>query len=177
MVDGLKAYSRRKGKANASKERIDRALATLQLAEHAHVLCVEGVQDAVERLYDLTADLGVRRYKLIERSHLPFCAETHQRTGASLQDTWVKMLGQIHRITPAAATGIAAAHPTAHALFSAYAAAPGERERDALVRGCEISHRVDGVANKRPVGAALAQVVGTVMYGRDPLQLAYRAAA
>jgi hypothetical protein len=40
----------------------------------------------------------------------------------------------------------------------------------------QISHRADGAAKERPVGAALAQVVGTVMYGTDPLQLAYKAA-
>jgi hypothetical protein len=41
----------------------------------------------------------------------------------------------------------------------------------------QISHRVDGVAtDNRIVNGALSQVVSTVMYSRDPLQNAYKAA-
>ncbi|KAJ6493441.1 hypothetical protein C8R45DRAFT_1212775 [Mycena sanguinolenta] len=176
MVPDLKAYYRRKGNRLTAKPAIERALAALQLAEHIHVLLVEGVPDAVERLYDLCADLGVRAYKLIQRSHLPFCSDTQQKTGTNLANTWAKMLEQIHRVTEHGARGIADNFPTANALFGAYCDAPDGRARDALVAGCRISHRADGAAKARPVGAALSQLVGTVMYGTDPLQLAYKAA-
>ncbi|KAJ7255944.1 hypothetical protein C8J57DRAFT_1235859 [Mycena rebaudengoi] len=59
----------------------------LEMAEHTHHLCVESVADATERLYDLSADLGIKPYKLIERSYFPFCADTHQAAGTGLRDT------------------------------------------------------------------------------------------
>jgi hypothetical protein len=65
------------------------------MAEHTHHLCVESVADATERLYNLSADLGIKPYKcvrrnrsiddtsqttrLIERSHLPSCAAPGRR--------------------------------------------------------------------------------------------------
>ncbi|KAJ7785494.1 hypothetical protein B0H14DRAFT_3893716 [Mycena olivaceomarginata] len=178
MVEGLKLYFKRKTGIRYTKSEIQRALAALQIAENTHILYVDTVEDAVARLYDLSADLGIKPYKLIQRSHLPFCSDIQQPTGTTFADTWVKMLGQVHRMTEHGARGIAAprAFPTANALFEAYRTAPDARARDGLVMHCKISHRADGAAKERPVGAALAQVVGTVMYGTDPLQLAYKAA-
>ncbi|KAJ7292670.1 hypothetical protein C8J57DRAFT_1490168 [Mycena rebaudengoi] len=69
------------------------------LAAGEAVRCLEGdggglrdmvktsVADATERLYDLSADLGIKPYKLIERSYFPFCADTHQAAGTGLRDT------------------------------------------------------------------------------------------
>ncbi|KAJ6513597.1 hypothetical protein C8R47DRAFT_615777 [Mycena vitilis] len=176
MVVGLTAYFRRKSGIRYTKDEIERALAALQMAEHAHLLYVDNVADAVTRLYDLSADLGIKPYKLIERSHLRFCSDIRQRTGVTQADTWEKMLGQVHRLTTHGASGIAEDFPTLNSLFQAYAQAPDARARDAMVAGCKISHRVDGVANERLVNNALSQVVGTVMYSDDPLQLAYKAA-
>ncbi|KAJ7249656.1 hypothetical protein C8J57DRAFT_1521671 [Mycena rebaudengoi] len=36
---------------------------------------------------DLSADLGIKPHKLIERSYFPFCADTHQAAGTGLRDT------------------------------------------------------------------------------------------
>ncbi|KAJ7435256.1 hypothetical protein FB451DRAFT_1418284 [Mycena latifolia] len=180
MVYGLKAYLKRKSPGRYTMAQIECAVAVLQMVEHTHLMYVDTVEDAVARLYDLSADLGIKPYKLIERSHLPFCADTRMTTGAGLADTWVKMLQQVHRVTESGARGMTDAFPTANALFEAYEAAPPGRGRDDLLAGCtallQVSHRTDGVAKQRPVGSALSQVVGTVMYGTDPLQLAYKAA-
>ncbi|KAJ7151212.1 hypothetical protein C8R46DRAFT_1358103 [Mycena filopes] len=175
MVVGLTLYLRRKTGIRYTKPEIERSLAALQMAEHVHLLYIDKVEDAVERLYDLSADLGIKPYKLITRSHLPFCSDTKQQTGTSPTDTWVKMLGQVHRLTSAGAEGIVDEFPTVNSLFTAYEHAD-ERQRDRLVMECKIGHRADGVAKERNVGQALSQVVGTVMYSNDPLQLTYKAA-
>ncbi|KAF8215049.1 hypothetical protein K438DRAFT_2008531 [Mycena galopus ATCC 62051] len=179
MVEGLTAYFRRKGGLGSdpqyTKPQIEEALAALQLAENVHLLCVDTVADAVVRLYDLSADLGIKPYKLIQRSHLPFCSDTQPPTGINIAGTYVEMLKQIHRVTSPGAQGIARDFPTIRSLFEAYRAAPDARARDALVKDCKITHRKDGVAKERIVNQALSQVVGTVMYGLDPLQLAYKA--
>jgi hypothetical protein len=75
---------------------------------------------------------------VIERSHLPFCSDIRQPTGTSLADTWVKMLGQVHRLTGPGARGIADDFPTASSLFEAYENAPDARARDALVMHCKV---------------------------------------
>ncbi|KAJ7153878.1 hypothetical protein C8R43DRAFT_1001425 [Mycena crocata] len=174
MVDGLTAYLRRKSGVRYTKDQIERTLAALQMAEHTHLLYVDNVPDAVERLYDLSADLGIKPYKLIERSHLPFCADTKPGVGSGPADTWVKMLAQVHRVTPSAAEGIAAAYPTPGTLFQAYAASANQAARDNLLRNCHVTHNADGTAKVRALGPALSRVVGTVMFGQDPLELAYK---
>jgi hypothetical protein len=40
----------------------------LEMAEHTHHLCVESVADATERLYNLSADLGIKPYKCVRRN-------------------------------------------------------------------------------------------------------------
>ncbi|KAJ7689625.1 hypothetical protein B0H17DRAFT_1066351 [Mycena rosella] len=176
MISGLALYLKRKGGIRYSMAEIERAVAALQMAEHTHLLYVNSVADAVTRLYDLSADLGIKPYKLIERAHLPLCADTQMKTGAGFADTWVKMLEQVHRLTPSAARGIAEAYPNASALFKAYEGAPTGKAREELLAGCRVKHRTDGVERPRPLGSALSQVVGTVMYGTDPLQLVAKAA-
>ncbi|KAJ7271241.1 hypothetical protein C8J57DRAFT_1468351 [Mycena rebaudengoi] len=177
-----------------TKADIERKLAALQMAEHTHHLCVESVADATERLYDLSADLGIKPYKcvrrngsiddpsqttrLIERSHLPFCADTHQAAGTDLRDTWEKMLAQVHRLPQSGAQGIAADFPTARTLFERYRVLEGDVGRQrAVVSGCQITHNQDGTATARDVGAALANKIATVMYGTDPLELVVRGSA
>lgn len=48
-----------------TKGEIERALAALQMAEHVHLLYVDTVEAAVARLYDLSADLGIKPYKFV----------------------------------------------------------------------------------------------------------------
>ncbi|KAJ6626631.1 hypothetical protein B0H10DRAFT_1997937 [Mycena sp. CBHHK59/15] len=172
LIDGLTLYLRRKTGIRYTKGEIERAMAALQMAEHAHLLYVDKVEEAVDRLYDLSADLGIKPYKLIERSHLPFCADTHQPTGTDMTDTWTKMLKQVYKMPDSGAHGIADKFPTARALFENYSVYEGHPEAQSrLVMHCVISHLADGTAKGRDVGKALSHKVGTVMYGRDPLEL------
>jgi hypothetical protein len=53
-----------------TKIEIQRALAALQIAENTHILYVDTVEDAVARLYDLSADLGIKPYKSV-RINIP----------------------------------------------------------------------------------------------------------
>lgn len=42
------------------------------MAEHTHLLYADTVDDAVERLYDLSADLGIKPHKLVHSFVLMF---------------------------------------------------------------------------------------------------------
>lgn len=84
MIDDLEAYYRRRGKgsraANAQardnlagkttggtglveKSSVERALASMQVAQRCFIVHVEGTQDAAEWLYNMTADLGIKPQK------------------------------------------------------------------------------------------------------------------
>lgn len=73
MIDDLEAHYRRKGKgsraANASasqagyqlvaKQAVERALAALQVAQKCFVVHVEGIEDAAEWIYNMTAGTSI----------------------------------------------------------------------------------------------------------------------
>ncbi|KAJ7657135.1 hypothetical protein B0H17DRAFT_1145939 [Mycena rosella] len=77
-----------------------------------------------------------------------------------LADTWARMLEQVHRLTSSAACGIVEVYPNACVPFKAY-------------EGTGAAGGVQGEAphERRGTGQYASQVVGTVMYGTDPLQL------
>ncbi|KAJ6529559.1 hypothetical protein DFH09DRAFT_1093973 [Mycena vulgaris] len=167
--------------AGYTKGEIERALTGLQMAERVHLLYADTVADAVVRLYDLSADLGIKPHKLIKRSHLPFCPHGDLLRRHVDEDAEA---GESDDACGGAELGVSSrSHllnslyyfPTASSLSEAYQHASDARTRDLTVAGCTISHRGDGAANERLVNRALSQVAGSVMYGVDPLQLAYKA--
>ncbi|KAJ7056745.1 hypothetical protein C8F01DRAFT_359795 [Mycena amicta] len=176
VVNGMTAFVRKSATHSVRvKDTVERAVASLQMAEGVHFLYTDSISDAVERLYDLSADLGIKPHKLIERSHLHFCADTDQRSGKSLADTWLKMVQQVHRMTESGGEGIVERFPTPRSLLEAYERAPSQRVRDDMVAPCTVKHRKDGQLRKNDaIGPALSSVVGTVMWERDPLALVTR---
>ncbi|KAF7327374.1 ERCC4 domain-containing protein [Mycena kentingensis (nom. inval.)] len=177
IVSGMTAFVRHKvSQAKQVKEEMERGVASIQMAHGIHFLYVDSQQDAVERLYDLSADLGIKPYKHIERSHLHFCSDTHQATGKDPKDTWLKMLEQVHRLTESGTEGIAADFATPRILMEAYADAKSQREIDGMVANCKVTRRVDGAPRKNgTVGHALSTVIGTVFWERNPLAYATKA--
>ncbi|KAF7317183.1 ERCC4 domain-containing protein [Mycena chlorophos] len=177
IVNGMGAFIREQGmRAVDVKDQVERAVASLQMAEGIHFLYTESIPDAVERLYDLSADLGIKPYKIIERSHLPFCSDTEQRSGTSLADTWLKMLTQVHRLTPSMAEGIVEKFPTPRSLMEAFERAHTGAEIDGMVAGLRVERNVDGTMRKRDNGIdrGISSKVGTTLWGRDPLALVVR---
>nr|GAT52522.1 predicted protein [Mycena chlorophos] len=174
IVNGMGAFIREQGmRAVDVRDQVERAVASLQMAEGIHFLYTESIPDAVERLYDLSADLGIKPYKIIERSHLPFCSDTEQRSGTSLADTWLKMLTQVHRLTPSMAEGIVENFPTPRSLMEAFEQTQTQAEIDGMIAGLRVERNVDGTMRKRGNGIdkGISSKVGTTLWGRDPLAL------
>ncbi|KAK0459486.1 uncharacterized protein EV420DRAFT_1763201 [Desarmillaria tabescens] len=154
---------------------VHEALASLNITCHTHHVFVESVEEAVERLYNITADIGIKPYKLIERSHLPFCADFKQvETGKTFKETWNRMLCQIPGVTFSSAQGIVHEYPTVSSLFREYAENPAAGEL--LLQDCVVRARVDGVQNARRLNKALSTRVHAVMCGEDELALVARGA-
>ncbi|KAK0228308.1 hypothetical protein IW262DRAFT_1479277 [Armillaria fumosa] len=154
---------------------VHQALASLNITCHTHHVFVESVEETVERLYNITADIGIKPYKLIERSHLPFCADFKQiESGKTLKETWNRMLRQIPGVTFSGAQGILEHYPTVSSLFRKYAEnlAPGEL----LLQDCMVRERADGMQNARRLNKAISTRVHAVMCGQDELEVVARGA-
>ncbi|KAJ7578987.1 hypothetical protein C8J56DRAFT_964512 [Mycena floridula] len=158
----------------AFRTRIHKALNKLQFFHHTHHLFSETLDDAVTRLYNISADLGIKPYKLIERSHLPFCADTHQPSGKDPRDTFMKMLERISGVSESAAHGIVQAYPSIRQLMEAYQTTHDKQE---MLSACKITLTKAGTARQAghdTVKSKVSTRINTVFCGEDHLELVTR---
>ncbi|KAK0210515.1 hypothetical protein DFS33DRAFT_1378508 [Desarmillaria ectypa] len=152
------------------------AVASSNITCHTHHIFVESVEEAVERLYNITADIGIKPYKLIERSHLPFCADFKQvETGKTCKETWNRTLCQIPGLTFSGAQGIVDKYPTVSSLFRKYAEyVENPTAGELLLQDCVVHARADGVQSARRLNKASSTRVHAVMCGQDDLAVVAR---
>ncbi|KAF5352053.1 hypothetical protein D9758_009395 [Tetrapyrgos nigripes] len=171
MLFGLEKW---KKSARHKWQIIEDELAVLQFDEHTHHIYVESDQEAVDRLYNVAADYGIKEQKLVERSYLPFCPNV-KIEAAKGKGTYCQMLDQVHRLTISAAEGIVAEFPTMRELLDSYHELEGDpKGRERLLQGSAVKQRQDGQASAREnrrLGDVLSKRVATVMYGSDPNEL------
>ncbi|KAJ3915368.1 hypothetical protein F5877DRAFT_81897 [Lentinula edodes] len=171
MISGMGKLRTRNA---AEWKKLEGALTSLQFQEDVYLACVENEQEAVDRLYNYSGDLGIREDKLISRSYLPFCPDTKVRVGKDPKDTWTKMLSQIHRVTDSGAEGIVEQYPTMRSLLMAYEKNPLDGER--LLTESKVNYRIDGQKTIEgrghdKLGLALSRRVHTILCGTDHLAL------
>ncbi|KAJ3757450.1 hypothetical protein EV360DRAFT_46026 [Lentinula raphanica] len=176
MVFGMGKLRKRKV---AEWNELESALIGLQFQEDIHLAYVESEQEAVDRIYNYSGDLGelVRPYKLISRSYLPFCPDTNVKSGKGHKDTWTKMLNQVHRLTEHGAKGIAERYPTMQSLLMAYESTD-TRACELLLSDCRVERRRDGQKTSErgghdKLGPALSRRVHTIFAGTDHLSLVF----
>ncbi|KAE8205057.1 hypothetical protein A4X06_0g761 [Tilletia controversa] len=178
---------KRKGQVAETFPQVDQEQAELELLrltmEHGvYVIHAKALVDAVEAVVDVVGEVGIRPYKMVANSHLPFCTDASRtRTVATDEDTYMSMLQQIPRVTEPAARAIQEEFPTMRSLMEAYDAALVEDDRrtgskkasrtDDLLADCMIRNRKDGQASSRRVGPALSKRIGFVLTHDDPLAL------
>ncbi|KAE8259656.1 hypothetical protein A4X13_0g879 [Tilletia indica] len=176
---------KRKGQVAETFPQVDQEQAELELLrltmEHGvYVIHAKALVDAVEAVVDIVGEVGIRPYKMVANSHLPFCTDAiRTRTAGTDEDMYLNMLQQIPRVTEPAARAIQAEYPTMRSLMEAYdSALEADRHRkgskskiDDLLAECVIRNRVDGKASSRRVGPAMSKRVGFVLTHDDPLAL------
>ncbi|KAJ3811158.1 hypothetical protein EV368DRAFT_80104 [Lentinula lateritia] len=171
MISGMRKLRARNA---AEWKKLEGALTSLQFQENVYLACVENEQEAVDRLYNYSGDLGIREDKLISRSYLPFCPDTKVKVGKDPKDTWTKMLSQIHRVTDSGAEGIVEQYPTMRSLLIAYEKNPLGGE--GLLTKSKVNYRIDGQKTIEgrghdKLGLALSRRVHTILSGTDDLAL------
>ena len=85
------------------------------------------------------------QYKLLDKSHLPFAPPEHPRKATTSTDALELMLQEVIGITPSAASGIAAVHPTFADLMEAFEYAEGRggvARAEAMLADCDVCRNV-----------------------------------
>ncbi|KAJ3867046.1 hypothetical protein EV359DRAFT_78929 [Lentinula novae-zelandiae] len=148
-------------------KKLEGALTSLQFQEDVYLACVENEQEAVDRLYNYSGDLGIREDKQVK-------FDRDVKVGKDPKDTWTKMLSQIHRVTDSGAEGIVEQYPTMRSLLMAYEKnlLGGER----LLTESKVNYRIDGQKTIEgrghdKLGLALSRRVHTILCGTDHLAL------
>ncbi|WVF66117.1 hypothetical protein IAT40_000856 [Kwoniella sp. CBS 6097] len=158
------------------KETIEMELVKLQVKERCFLVHVEKTEDIEDWVYNIAADVALRPYKLISKSHLNFCpTDSVKRKSSNPTEAFELMLQEVTGITPSAAMGIAVEYPTFYDLMVAYEKADrrgGVDRAEGMLQDCQIKTLRNGTANGRKLNKALAKRVYNVFRGEDSLALA-----
>lgn len=159
MVHGL-----RQAKDRATGDYVEGILARVQILQKCFIVHVDDARDAAERIVNITGDLAVRPYKIIEMTHLPFTPDLVKKCGRGERESYVHMLARIPNFTEKNARSIAAAYPTFDALLSALEAQPDARSREMLFIGLPMDPSRPG----RNFGPDTAKKLIDVLLAEDP---------
>jgi crossover junction endonuclease EME1 len=115
-----------------------------------------------------TQHLSTRPYRMLELNTnlrtASFCMATGQvRTGDDAQDTYIKMLQVLERVTPSIAYGIAAEHGTVRELVQAF-----RTQGNLCLEDLKKSTNKDGAWSDQRLGPAVSRRLYKVFLGRDP---------
>ncbi|KAF8588160.1 hypothetical protein K439DRAFT_1658656 [Ramaria rubella] len=164
-----------KGKAPRKevKERVEKELVSLQVREGVFIEQVPDESEAVNWIYNMSADLGIKPHKLIERSHLPFCAFSSSgfKVGKTDADTMAKMLEQLPRLTEPAAKAIVEQFGTFNGLMEAYEQADRDRSGPMMLANVEVQRTKTGKEVRRVLNKALSERLYSVLWASDPKAL------
>ena len=135
-----------------TRDRIEAEMVRLQVAEHCFLVHVEKTQDVEDWMYNIAADIALRPYKLISKSHLNFAPTEGSKK--ALQPTAVLelMLQEVQGITPSAAAGITEKYPTFRRLMEAFEMEEqrgGVERAEMMLQFCEVRNLKSGHASGR----------------------------
>ncbi|KAE8543199.1 hypothetical protein D1P53_000687 [Cryptococcus gattii VGV] len=158
-----------------TRDRIEAEMVRLQVAEHCFLVHVEKTQDMEDWVYNIAADIALRPYKLISKSHLNFAPAEGSKK--ALQPTAVLelMLQEVQGITPSAAAGITEKYPTFRRLMEAFEMEEqrgGVERAGMMLQFCEVRNLKSGHASGRNLNKALSKRVYNAFRGTDSLSLA-----
>ncbi|KIO27264.1 hypothetical protein M407DRAFT_233240 [Tulasnella calospora MUT 4182] len=173
----------RKSMRKDERVRLEEWLAELQIETDCFVVRPKDDDGVVTWLYNMTGDIGIKPYKLIERSHLAFCPVTRPihnadengtNRGQSMLGTYQQMLAQIYRVTPSMAEEISKQRgfKTLRETFETYSDSRlTERQKEELLVGTWMGRTQSGNRSTRDVGKVISSRVYNVFTTEDSLQL------
>lgn len=129
------------------------------------IVSVDKASEAADWLEQLTFDVGQKPYQCVplpspslplalltpspskrrlKHSHVALLgtSEDKVQSGKDLQDTYIKLLASLPKVTEPVAKGIVAEYPTLRELYEAWEACEGERERREMLVGIGVRRLV-----------------------------------
>ncbi|OWZ34011.1 crossover junction endonuclease EME1 [Cryptococcus neoformans AD2-60a] len=169
------AVNGRYGPPRPTRDQIEAEMVRLQVAEHFFLVHVEKTEDVEDWVYNIAADIALRPYKLVSKSHLNFAPA--EGTRKALQPTAVLelMLQEVQGITASAAAGITEKYPTFRRLMEAFEMEEqrgGMERAEMMLQYCEVRNLKSGHASGRNLNKALSKRVYNAFRGTDSLSLA-----
>ncbi|GAA5855943.1 hypothetical protein JCM9279_005557 [Rhodotorula babjevae] len=158
------------GERQPGKDELELALMRAQIESRCMIVSVDKVSEAVDWLEQLTFDVGQKPYQRLKHSHVALLgtSEDKVQSGKDLQDTYIRLLASLPKVTEPVAKGIVAEYPTLRDLYEAWDACEGERERREMLVGIGKRRNLDGTATHRAIGKDLSATVYRIMTSRDP---------
>lgn len=146
------AVNGRYGPPRPTRDQIEAEMVRLQVAEHFFLVHVEKTEDVEDWVYNIAADIALRPYKLVSKSHLNFAPA--EGTRKALQPTAVLelMLQEVQGITASAAAGITEKYPTFRRLMEAFEMEEqrgGMERAEMMLQYCEVRNLKSGHASGR----------------------------
>lgn len=135
-----------------TRDRIEAEMVRLQVAEHCFLVHVEKTQDMEDWVYNIAADIALRPYKLISKSHLNFAPAEGSKKALQTTAVLELMLQEVQGITPSAAAGITEKYPTFRRLMEAFEMEEqrgGVERAEMMLQFCEVRNLKSGHASGR----------------------------
>jgi len=125
-------------------------------------------ENTASRISAFTQHLSTRPYRLAQLEYnlkfASFCMDAGQvRTGDNAEETYVKMLQEVQRVTPSMAYGIAARWPGIRDLVAGF-----REEGNLMLEDVKKSVNKDGGWSDRRLGPMVSRRLYKVFMGRDP---------
>lgn len=135
-----------------TRDRIEAEMVRLQVAEHCFLVHVEKTQDMEDWVTNIAADIALRPYKLISKSHLNFAPAEGSKKALQTTAVLELMLQEVQGITPSAAAGITEKYPTFRRLMEAFEMEEqrgGVERAEMMLQFCEVRNLKSGHASGR----------------------------
>lgn len=175
-----KPATKRKTKSNApvivDEVAIESTLLSLQIKHSIQIHHCLTPQDTGETILAMTQQLSLSRYRdppTMTTAQLAvqpnFCMSTGQvPTGRNTQDTYLKILQQVIRVTEREATAIAAVHPNVTSLFRAFNMKGDRVLEDIMKEGGGAKGPANGTAAaERRIGPRTSERFARIFLGLD----------
>ena len=148
---------------------VDDLLLHLQLA-HQPLLIYHTTTpaDSASQISALTQHLSTRPYRLAQMDYnlksASFCMDSGQvKTGDNAEDTFVKMLQEVSRVTLSMALGIVDQHKTVRKLVKGF-----DKHGNLLLEDVHKAVNADGAWSDKKLGPRVSKRLFKVFMGRDP---------
>ncbi|KAA1097416.1 hypothetical protein PGT21_006037 [Puccinia graminis f. sp. tritici] len=151
-----------------SRDKILKELEVMKIVTKAFVIRVEEKNEFANWLWEMTMEIGVRPYKSRKQElKSALRLEVSGTKGTNYEDTYIKMLSSLTRVTENEAKGIVARFPTLKSLYQSW-----ERgiEKNGLVWaedmlvGCSKSNSITNVNSNRKIGKVTSKRIFEIMY-------------